>query len=451
MKALFPIAASCLLGGGAVGYFLGNQKEAPAESVDKTTVSSGITRTKTVNTIAIPKGPDGGRASTYAEVTAAPGQMARLQGLIELYSGLSNEAYAEEADKLSELPFNERILGAYLLFAAWAEVDPLQAFDHANSKMGRTGMFVRPTILQSWAASDPGAAASYYESNKGEFAMMAMMGGRRGGGSAAGTIAAEWAKQDPEGALTWAKSLKGREKNQATSKIIAQIAASDPVKASEMLTGLGDDQSGRAYESVASQWATKDWAATENWVNSLPAGQRGDAMSAAVRSLATKNPTLAAGKALAIPEGEARDEAIESVAESMARDNPVEAVEWVMTNGSEEAQSEAIGDVVSSWVGKDRDAAREWVSSQPEGEVRDSAVSSYVMNDHTGSASEQVGLAESINDDHIRERTVGAAALRWMAQDREAATAYLESSEAISDWTRERVIRRADGGGRRGR
>ena len=40
---------------------------------------------------------------------------------------------------------------------------------------------------------------------------MGMMGQGLAGDTGAATIAGEWAKQDPEGAMTWARSLEGRE------------------------------------------------------------------------------------------------------------------------------------------------------------------------------------------------------------------------------------------------
>ena len=42
---------------------------------------------------------------------------------------------------------SDRILASYLLYSAWAEVDPTGALEHANG-LGWAGAFVKPTILQ---------------------------------------------------------------------------------------------------------------------------------------------------------------------------------------------------------------------------------------------------------------------------------------------------------------
>jgi hypothetical protein len=460
MKNLIAIAGACLLTGGAIGYIAGNQKGDSRSSSDESS-SSGSQTVSSNSRRARNSGGDLGsddrsrtsRPRTLEEVANTPGQTARIQALMDLYSGLSRDEFPGEADKLNDLPFNERILNAYVLFAAWAEVAPYEAFDHAKTKMGRTGMFVRPTILQSWAASDPKAAAEYYSANKSDFVMMGMMGRDRGGsGSGAATIAGEWAKQDPEGALAWARSLEGTEGADASVRAISQIAATDPQRAATLTNGLEGRSLTEANRNIASEWARSDWGAAENFINSLPADQQGDAMGAAVRSLASEDPTLAASRVLEIPEGNARDEAIETVAESMAREQPAEAAQWVTENGNENAQREAMRDIMSNWVSQDPGAARDWAVSRPEGAVRDAAVSSYVMNDSNGSPAENIRLAETITDERSRGWAVGMTTMRWMSEDREAATNYIRNSDMIDDRWRDRLLRRSgegsDNGGR---
>lgn len=454
MKNIFPIAASCLLVGGGIGYLFGNQGVSEPEvtvSPDSSGGSSLSSRSRS-SVPAVSVSDSSGKPSSYEEIATLPGQTARLQALLEYYSGLSNDEFAAEAAKLDNLPFGERIIAGSILFGAWAEVSPFDAMEHANTQMGQAGMFVRPTILQSWAASDPRGAADYYSTNKSQFAMMGMFGGRGRGGmsSGAATIAGEWAKQDPEAALSWAKSLEGSDSGQAVSKALAQIATTDPLKASQMTAGLEGSALGEANSSIAREWASKDWSATESWINGLPQDQQGNAMGAAIRTLASEDPRLAGTKALQMTEGDARNEAVESVAEAMGRENPAAAISWVMENGTEDSQRESMRDVMGNWASKDPVAARTWVSEQPAGPVRDAAASSYVMSDNTGNGADQITIAESITDERTRGWTVGVAAVRWMGQDKEAATSYIQSSEAISDDAKNRIIERAEGGGRGG-
>ena len=166
-------------------------------------------------------------------------------------------------------------------------------------------------------------------------------------------------------------------------------------------------------------------------------------MGAAVRSLADGNPTLAAKKALEIPEGDSRDDAIESVAESMSRENPADAAAWVVANGSEKAQRDSMRNVIGNWVVQDPSAARAWAVAQPDGELRDSAVSSYVMSDNNGSPAENIQLAESITNERSRGWSIGMTTMRWMGEDPKAASNYLESSEFIDEGMKKRILGRS--------
>jgi hypothetical protein len=301
-------------------------------------------------------------------------------------------------------------------------------------------MFVRPTILQSWAASDPKAAANYFEANKRDFAMMGRFGG---GNSGAATIAGEWAKQDPEGALAWARTLEGPEGAEASEKAISQIAASDPERAAGLTTGLEGESLAKANRSIAAEWAKSDWGKAENFINSLPADQRAEALGSAVKSLAGQDPALAARKALEIPEGEARNAALGTIAGSMAREQPAEAAEWIVQNGTVEAQREAMGDIMGNWVGRDPEAAKEWAAARPEGPLRDAAVSQFVINDRSGSPQENMVLAESITDEGSRGRAVGITTMRWMSEDRDSAVNYVKNSEFIDEGMKNRILRRS--------
>ncbi|MDB4295831.1 hypothetical protein N9908_06245 [Akkermansiaceae bacterium] len=438
MKNTVLVAIACLSGGGALGYFLGSGNDAPVAEADQ--ASSSRVSERRISSLSSDRseGPQ-----SYEEIAATPGQMNRIQSLVDLYSNLKPGEYAEEADKLDSLPFSERILAAYLLFAAWAEVSPIDAMSHANSKMGFAGNFVKPTVLQSWAATDPSAAASYYQSNKGEFAMMGMMGRGRGGGggdSGASVIAGEWAKQDPEGAMNWAKSLEGREATRATSGVLSELAKSDPAKAAEMVSEIDEGGRAGAYASIAGEWAKKDWASTEFWIGSLPSDQKDAALGSAIKSLAATDTALAAQKTLGIPEGDARTNAIEEVSGVMAKTDPSGAMDWVMLNGNEDAQRESVGDVMQSWVAEDAQAARTWIDGQAEGEVRDAAVGSYVFNNQSAAPQDNIALAETITDERTRDRAIGMTAYRWMNDDSAAATEYIQNSDAVSDRIKERVL-----------
>lgn len=442
MKSTLTTAAVCLLTGGAIGFFLGNDSDSNAS-----TVVESVTKVSSRDRSSGSAGDTDRGPRSYEEIAALPGQTARIQKLIEFYADLASSEFQGEADKLGDLPISERILASFLLFSSWAEVAPYDALSHANTKMGFTGNFVKPTILQSWAATDASGAAGYYEANRGEFAMMGMMGrgrgGRGGGQNGAGVISGEWAKQDPQGSLAWAQTLAGKEQEQATTGALSQMAKSDPEGAAAKLAALGEEAGDQAYRAVAMEWAKKDWGATEAWVNSLSGDKKDEAMGDAISSLASIDADKAAAKALTLPEGDIRSAAFEDVAGAMAGENASDAMAWVMKNGSEDAQRESVSDVMGPWVSQDKGGALEWISRQPEGGVRDEAVQSFIYNDHNQVDGSTIAMAESISDEGGRQRAVGMAAFRWISNDQEAGMKYIQNSEYIDQRSRDRILQRA--------
>ncbi|MCP5538194.1 MAG: hypothetical protein H7A51_18425 [Akkermansiaceae bacterium] len=453
MKAtvLGPIAA--LVIGGAAGFIAG-KNAAPAPDSDQDIPADARTARRAGGPSSSSSGGTvsrGSRVKSAAEAMALPGQNARLQALMDYYAGLDPSQFEEEAKKLEDLPWSERIMVGYLLFARWGEEDPTAAMAYTKT-MGMAGMFVKGTVMQSWAAKYPQDAAKYFTDNPNEFRMGGMMGGRGGrGGSTAGVIATEWARQDSAGAMAWAQTLTGRDQRDAISGIFEQAAKEDPSKAAGMLSTITDEEARRdAQNTIAREWGAKDWAAAKSWIAGLPADQQADATARALRGLADSDPKAAAGQITSIPEGDARTNAMEDIAREWSREDPAAAAAWVMANGTEEAQSESIGRVVSSWVGQDPAAALEFVNKQPAGAVRDEAVSSYVMSNQGGDIQQNLKLAETISDERDRSRAIGMTAVGWMRQDKEAATKYLETTEALSQESKDRIKQFSEGGFGRG-
>jgi hypothetical protein len=443
MKNTATIGIAALLAGAAGGYLAGKagssgaDATAAAESAMRDTKSS--TRAGNTSEAESKKGP---RSS--GDALKEPGQLARMQGLMDLYAGMNADQLAAEAAKLEDLPMAQRIMASMLLFSRWGEIDPQGALAHAAT-LGPGGMFVRPTILQSWASTDPANAAKYFSENPGEFAMMGGFG-PGGGNNGAGTIAAEWAKLDPDAALAWANGLTGENQTSALRSIIGELAGTDPTKAAQIAATLTGDEQARAYGDIAAKMASTDFAAAEAFIQGLPAESRNRALSDALEVLARTDPQAAAAKLANIAEGGDRDRAIEGIAEGWARQDPAAAAAWVSQQTTED-MDDALRPVIASWAGRDPAAALTWINSQPQGEVRDEAIGTYIWSSGGSDPQATLQLAESISDEGDRNRSIFMATRRWMQSDREAATTYIQQSTAISDEAKQRII---EGGGRGG-
>ena len=442
MKNPWILPAATLLVG-AVGGYISGKNTAPAE--DTASAENSARKTRSSNrpdsSAAESSGKRSNRPSDTAEIGRMPGNSNRIQALMDFYAGLSLDQLEEEARKLEGLPMNERIMASFLLFGRWAETDATAAMAFSNT-MGFTGMFVRPTILQSWASVDPANAAKYYASNPREFAMMGMMGGGRGpmgGQGGASIIASEWARQDPAAALAWANGLT-TEKSQAMNAVVGEVAKTDPKKATEMLAGMGTEGLGDAYRSVAAQYGASNFSEAQAWVRTLPADEQARALASAIGGLSNKDPEAAARQVETMEAGDAKDDIVSDVVEDLARLSPQSAADFLKKQESEEAQRDGMRELMPAWVAQNSAAALTFANSYPQGDVRDSALQAYVWSNNSAPPAELVKVAETITDEGDRNRTLGIAAARWMQEDAESAKAYVQQSTVIPEDAKERIL-----------
>jgi len=450
MKNSWMIPVATLVVGAAGGYISGKDSNS-GENQSALEESSQRTRSSSRS-----DGATAGektrksRGANTQEIARMPGNSTRIQALMDFYASLTPEQLAEEASKLEGLPMSERIMASFLLFGRWAEVDPTAAMSF-SSTMGFAGNFVRPTILQSWASTDPANAAKYYAENPRDFAMMGMMGGRGPGGgqSGASIIASEWARQDPAAAMAWASSLT-TEKGDAMRSVISEMAKTDPASAIAMLSQMDEGDRSGAYGSIASEYGAKDFDGAQAWISTLPADQQAKALASAIDGLSNTNPQLAAMELSKMEAGEAKDRLLPDVVSDLARSDVEAAAKLVKEQGSEESQRDSMRQLMPAWTAQNPAAALAYANSF-EGKVRDSALQSYVWSNSKGAPKELVKVAETITDEGDRSRTVGMTAARWMREDEPAAKEYIASSTVLSDEAKKRISEGGnmwDGGGR---
>jgi hypothetical protein len=446
---MLPVVA---LGLGAVGGYLSGKSTSATESTSLSAESAARTRSASrgdgAGVAEMAKKP---RTSSMEQIVKMPGNSARIQALMDFYSGLSAAQLAEEATKLDSLPMGERIMASFLLFGRWAEVDPTAAMAFSNT-MGMAGGFVRPTILQNWASVDPANAAQYYQDNPREFAMMDMMGGRgpMSGQGGASIIATEWARQDPSAALAWANSLKTG-KSEAISAVVGEVAKTDPQKAAGMLAGMSPEERKAAYPTVASQYGASNFAEAQAWVRTLPAESQEAALASAIGGLATKDPAAAAAQFKLLKAGEAKDRMLPDIVKALAMKSPQEAGQLILTQGGEEGQRDAMRSLMPSWTAQDPVAALDYVKDLKAGPVRDRAAEAVIWSDKTTPRATLIQTADLIEDKDAQNRAISITASGWMREDPVAAKAYVESS-ALSDEVKQRIISgQSIWGGGRGR
>ena len=446
---ILPVATLAV---GAAGGYISGKSSAPENATPALEESAQRSRTSSRTDAAAASSSRKARGANTQEISRMPGNSTRIQALMDFYAGLSADQLAEEATKLDALPMNERIMASFLLFGRWAEVDPTAAMTF-SSTMGFAGNFVRPTILQSWASTDPANAAKYYEENPREFMMMGMGGrgrGPMGGQGGASIIASEWARQDPEGAMAWAATL-GAEQGAAMNSIIGEIAKTDPAKAIGMLSQLDEGDRSDAYSSIATQYGATDFASAQTWIRSLPADEQAGALASAIEGLSNIDPRKAADELVKMADGDAKNRLVPDVIGDLAREDVQAAADLLKKQADEETQREGMRELMPAWTASNPSAALDYAYSFSPGRVQDRALESWLFSNSQGDPAEKIKVAESISDEGDMRRAVGMTAMGWMREDETAAKAYIQSSTVLSDEAKQRLSEGRnfwDGGGR---
>ena len=427
---------------GAAGGYISGKNTNPASP--DAAIEQTARRTRSSSRADSPAGESNAKHATrptsIAEISRMPGNSDRIKALLEFYSGLTPDQLAAEARKLEGLPMNERMVASILLFGRWAEKDATAAMAFSNT-MGVGGMFVRPTILQSWASVDPANAAKYYAANPREFAMMGIMGGRgpMGGQGGSSIIASEWARQDSAAAMAWAASLT-TDKGQAMTAVVGEVAKTDPKKATEMLATMTGTDKADAYQAVAAKYGALNFSEAQAWIRTLPAEEQAAALASAIGGLSNNDPQAAAKQVALMEAGTAKDGAISDVVADLARVDPQAAAAFLKLQDSEKAQQDAMRQLMPTWVGQDPAAALAYANSFAAGTVRDNALQSYVWSNNSAAPADLVKVAETITDEGDRSRSIGIAAARWMREDPAAAKTYIEQSTTIPDNLKQRML-----------
>jgi hypothetical protein len=184
------------------------------------------------------------------------------------------------------------------LLMRWTSEDPDAALDWVLSRRQGLDPSILSTVGRQLATRDPQTAASYVDrlplSLRDEWIA---------------SIAAPYARYDPEGALTWIARYQGQPGyEQAFRQVVQQSAQADPRAAAAMLSQASPDVVRGAAAAVTSSWSRQDPRAAAQWAEDLSDPRaRAAARRGAVSGWATSDVDGAERWALTLPEGDERD------------------------------------------------------------------------------------------------------------------------------------------------
>ena len=278
-------------------------------------------------------------------------------------------------------------------------------------------------LVDLWIESQPRSAAR----------LLATMSDDRLLRDVLGRLVPQWSRADLSAALEWARALPSGEVRSAALIHIGYAWAQDnPAQAAEFAHNLPPGQEQLAA-IVINQWARRDWAAAADWTRTLPEGEfKEHAAVALAATIAQSDPQAAAEFSLRLPPGNGRDSAIISIVSAWATHEPAAAAEWVERFPAGRQRQYAIENVIYSWMDSDAVTAVNWLQRLPGGLDRDTALhagAGRLVETHPDLAAQ---LALGIADEGLRHQQAERAARAWLAQDRAAASAWIQQSSLPS-------------------
>ncbi|MDG2400553.1 MAG: sigma-70 family RNA polymerase sigma factor [Akkermansiaceae bacterium] len=346
------------------------------KETESATASPAPQSQRSIRSFAISKIP---KTASFSEpdllaIFANPDPAERLRLLHDYSLQLSTNHISEALEllrsKTPEWDSESKIL-THLLLTRWAKADPEAAFsslDTANFSLERGHSL---SILSALAALDPKRAANWLTSPANTRAYYPIVGH-----VLSGTIAKEWARQDPRAALEWAQTLADQQQAGAYSGVLGTIAATDPQKAATLALGLkAGDARNDILAEIAQSWARYSPVKALAWTLTLPPEARGHATSRALESWSKTHPEKAAQYLDENP----NPEHLKLIANQWSKRDPEGTANWIASKTESPQRNSALADTLWHWTTQTPKAATAWIEGLPAGNSRDQAIAGLAV------------------------------------------------------------------------
>ncbi len=261
------------------------------------------------------------------QAVAGQGLRHRLAGLMQRVDTMDDAAVLATLKQIRHQPAGpDKRLAQEVLLARYGELDPETALTYVGTLVGDDYRAGVQTVMSAWTNADPVAAADYFLDHQDDFGVLddELQ-------SMAGTVAAEWARQDSSAALDWATDLPAEISGEAYGRIAAELVRQDPTRAIAALSAMepGFEQT-EMLESMIDQWAYQDPQSAASWtLSNTDGGDQLRAVTSLMNAWMTTDPMDASTWLADLDNGAVKDTAILSLMQSraVARD-PEAAAAW---------------------------------------------------------------------------------------------------------------------------
>ena len=209
-------------------------------------------------------------------------------------------------------------------------------------------------LCEVWGAADPRAALDYLFRNAPPSS-----------NSIIEITIRNWASRAPEEAIAWGTALPdGDGRDAALAAMVNALVGTDFDGAQKLFEQLSADGQGLAADAMTRNLVQQDVNQARQWAEALPQGKaRNNALEILASQWAYDNPVATAQWLNGLPSGVARDRAVVGFGRATIDRDPDSALTWALTITDPKVRADTIEHLVWKWQIADASAAREWLGA----------------------------------------------------------------------------------------
>jgi len=245
-------------------------------------------------------------------------------------------------------------------------------------------------IYAEWAGDDPEGALAYAQTNFPAGKLQ---------GDTVGLAMNKWAQAHPREAWLWAEqNLSGPLKERALTDLVMGWTRRSPDEAADWLANTGLT-SQPLFNALPGTWAENDPVAAAAWVAELPSGK-------------------------------AKETAQIAVASTLAANSPEEAAALYSKELADGEHLNLTISITDIWATTDPAATAEWLSGLPDGASKAEAAATLATVWAASDIKAAVAWSEGLSDESMRQQVISHLGTTWGAIEPHAALEWLNSLPA---------------------
>jgi hypothetical protein len=283
------------------------------------------------------------------------------QSLLSTVISVWAETDAEQA-LLGAIGIGEGNNYAYAALSTLAKKDGVRALELTDQYRDKLDGTVKSQVMQTWASSDPRAAANYLE--------------QKGAGELkndARQIAWHYTLQHPEEAYQWAERVGLLNDSNVASNMGNALVQADLGKAEELFAGLPPSASRDGlFTNIVRQRSKVDIAQTHKWLSQY-----------------SEEPKF--------------KEAQNNLLYEWTRRDPQQSADVVVNMEDNANKSGHLSSIATNWYDKSPDSALRWVLNLSEGDMRDRTIATLARKVNRYDSEEAAFIAAEISNAQIQQ------------------------------------------------